>query len=83
VWFVLALTAAVTAVYLPVWRAGFIWDDDRHLPDYAEAHYDPGVAYLQTGTVAPASAQFRKALEIRPDYAEVRSNLEAIGARPR
>ena len=27
----LALVAAVWLAYLPVWRAGFIWDDDAHL----------------------------------------------------
>lgn len=27
----LGLVAAVWLVYLPVWRAGFIWDDDAHL----------------------------------------------------
>jgi protein O-mannosyl-transferase len=27
----LGLVAAVWLAYLPVWRAGFIWDDDAHL----------------------------------------------------
>ena len=29
--FVLAIFAAVLLAYQPVWRAGFIWDDDSHL----------------------------------------------------
>src|SRR3954469_3013707 len=30
-WLGAALAAAVLLAYLPVWRAGFVWDDDAHL----------------------------------------------------
>jgi protein O-mannosyl-transferase len=30
-WWALFLVAAIALAYLPVWRAGFIWDDDSHL----------------------------------------------------
>jgi tetratricopeptide (TPR) repeat protein len=30
-WWALLLVAAIAVAYVPVWRAGFIWDDDAHL----------------------------------------------------
>ncbi len=33
--FILVLIAATFVVYLPVWHAGFIWDDDAHVTENA------------------------------------------------
>ena len=47
-------------------------------PDYAEAHYNLGIALAGRGQVDEAIAHYRKALEIKPDYAEAHINLGIV-----
>jgi tetratricopeptide (TPR) repeat protein len=44
-------------------------------PQFAEARYNLGNAFLQQRRVDEAITQFRKALTIKPDYVEARNNL--------
>ena len=44
----------------------------------ANAHNGLGVAYARTGNLDRAAEEWRKALEIRPDFADARQNLERI-----
>ena len=44
-------------------------------PDFAKAHYNLGVAFVQLGRVSEAIAHYNKALEINPNYAEAEYNL--------
>ena len=44
-------------------------------PDYAEAHYNLGNAFLQQGRMEEAIAQFQKALTINPDYVAAQNNM--------
>jgi hypothetical protein len=39
------------------------------------------VAYARTGDTTRAVAEWRRALELRPDLADARLNLERVGAR--
>src|SRR5262249_23474210 len=39
-------------------------------PDYAQAHYNLGLALRNQGKLAEAEAAFRKAIELQPDFAE-------------
>ena len=39
-------------------------------PDYAEAHYNLGIALQQKGRMDEAITHYQKALEIKPDYAK-------------
>ena len=43
--------------------------------DNSLAHYDLGMALLDKGAKEQAIAHFRKAIEIKPDYAKARNNL--------
>ena len=43
--------------------------------DYAEAHYNLGVALTDQGKLEEAIAAYRQAIGIKPDYAEAHSNL--------
>ena len=47
-------------------------------PDFAEAHYNLGLALVACGRLDEAIVHFRKALEIKPDYAEAHNNLGSI-----
>ena len=44
-------------------------------PNYAEAHNNLGIAFLQKGQVDEAIDQYQKALEINPNYADAHNNL--------
>ena len=44
-------------------------------PDYAEAHYNLGVAFVRLGRIDEAMTHYRQAVEIKPDYAEAHNNL--------
>ena len=44
-------------------------------PDYAEAHYNLGIALAGRGQIDEAIDHYRKALEIKPDYAKAHYNL--------
>ena len=47
----------------------------RIRPDFAEAHYDLGVALMHLGRAQEAMAQWEQALRIKPDFAEAHCNL--------
>ena len=44
-------------------------------PHYSEAHNNLGMALTSRWQTEEAIAHYRKALEIKPDYAEARKNL--------
>ena len=44
-------------------------------PNYAEAHYNLGVALAQQGQWPEAIPHFERALQLKPDYAEAHYNL--------
>ena len=44
-------------------------------PDFAEAHYNLGIALQEQGQIVRAMASYRHALKINPDYAEAHSTL--------
>jgi tetratricopeptide (TPR) repeat protein len=44
-------------------------------PDYAAAHYNLGLALMQTGKIEEAIAHYQQALLIKPDYAAAHYNL--------
>jgi Flp pilus assembly protein TadD len=51
-------------------------------PDYVEAHNGLGLALAKRGRIDEAIAHYRRALAIRPSYAEAKKNLDAaIGLR--
>ena len=50
-------------------------------PDYAEAHYNFGVALAGRGQTEPAMEHYQKALEIKPDFATARQNLDVVLSR--
>ena len=45
-------------------------------PDLATAYNGLGVAYARLGQTERAVEQWKKALALRPDYADARDNLE-------
>ena len=47
-------------------------------PDLATAHNGLGVAYAQQGDTARAAFEWRKALELRPGYADAQYNLDRL-----
>ena len=47
-------------------------------PDYAEAHYNLGIALYKAGQISDAIAQYEEALRIKPDYAEAHHNLGLV-----
>ena len=44
-------------------------------PDYAEAHYNLGIALSDQGKLEDAVAAYHRALELKPDYAQAHNNL--------
>jgi len=52
----------------------------RIKPDYAEAHYNLGVALYQAGRVSEAVEQFEQVLRINPNDVEARNNLAHLQA---
>jgi len=44
-------------------------------PDYAEAHYNLGLALQDLGEAEKAVASLRQAVKLKPDYAEAHNNL--------
>jgi len=48
-------------------------------PGMANAHNGLGVAYAQLGQTTRAVEEWRRALELRPDFADARYNLERAG----
>jgi tetratricopeptide (TPR) repeat protein len=58
-----------------------IWQDTvAKVPHNPRAHYNLGVTLAGRGQVEEAIAQYQKALEIKPDYAAARRNLDSIRA---
>ena len=47
-----------------------------------EAYYDRGLVYAVRGERDPAIADFKKALELKPDFQEARTALETLGVQP-
>ncbi len=52
-------------------------------PDYADAHYSLGLAFMRQGRQSEAAEHFRQALSIRPDFQEARRNLDRALAESR
>ena len=52
----------------------------RIKPDYAEAHYNLGVALEQAGRVQEAIGHYEQALRIKPDFAEAQNKLARLRA---
>jgi tetratricopeptide (TPR) repeat protein len=53
-----------------------IWSDTvAKVPDNERAHNDLGIALFDEGRTAEAIAQYERALKLKPDLAEVHSNL--------
>ncbi len=48
-------------------------------PNNAYAHNDLGTVYLRMGKPDQAKAEYRRALELKPDLEETRRNLELLG----
>ena len=46
-------------------------------PDFADAHYNLGIALKDQGALDQAIASYRRALELRPDFAAAHNNLGA------
>ena len=51
-------------------------------PGLAEAHYAMGVLLILQSQPGAAAQELRKALEIKPDYAEVKARLENLSPSP-
>ena len=47
----------------------------RRKPDYAEAHYNLGLALGKQGQTAAAIRQYEEALRLKPDYPSARDHL--------
>ena len=44
---------------------------------YVRAHYNLGVVLQRKGQIGDAIAEYRRAIELDPNYATAKSNLEA------
>jgi len=44
-------------------------------PDYADAHYNMGIAFKDKGDLEAAIDSYKNALNIKPDYAEAHNNM--------
>ena len=47
-------------------------------PDYAEAHYNMGIALKDQGKLEEAKDACRKALSLKPDFAELHNNMGVV-----
>ena len=47
-------------------------------PDYAEAHYNMGIALKDQGKLEEAKEAYRKALSLKPDFAELHNNMGVV-----
>jgi len=68
----LILILLVMVTYTPVWRAGFVWDDDKVLTA------NPcivGLALVPKGQLNEAITQFQEALRLKPDFGPAKVNL--------
>jgi tetratricopeptide (TPR) repeat protein len=52
----------------------------RLKPDYAEAHYNLGVALLRLGRVPEAIGHWEQALRIKPDLVQAQNALARVRA---
>ena len=50
----------------------------RIKPDYVDAHYNLGIAYVNTGKIDEAVQQFRTALRLRPSDDNIRNTLNKV-----
>jgi tetratricopeptide (TPR) repeat protein len=55
----------------------------RLKPDYAEAHYNFGIALANAGRIPEAIAQYKEAVRLVPNYAPARTALEQLQATAR
>ena len=53
----------------------------RVQPNFAEAHYNLGVALEQTGKLKEAIGHYEQALQIKPDFTEARNALARLQPR--
>ena len=69
----------------PMRRSASIQAALRINPDYADAHYNLGVAYEQQDRTDEAIREYQAALRVNPDYADAHYNLgvdlQATGLR--
>jgi tetratricopeptide (TPR) repeat protein len=54
----------------------------RIQPDYAEAHYNLGIALEKLGRTAEAIAHYEQALRIKPDFVQAQTSLARARAEP-
>ena len=47
----------------------------RLKPDYADAHYNLGIALVKKDQIDEAISQFQEAIRLKPDYADAHNNL--------
>jgi tetratricopeptide (TPR) repeat protein len=66
----LCLIAALAPIPANAWHGSSLFDADN-----AEHHYSEGVALQARGDLAQAIAEFRKAIELRPHYADAHLKL--------
>ena len=59
------------------------WEDALRIkPDYAEAHYNLGIALEQAGRTREAIQHYEQALTFRPDYALAKTRLVQLRVVP-
>ena len=82
-----AVVGAVLALYgLRTWDRNFDWRDNQTLfaatvatsPHSAKAHHNLGVAYFMQNRYEEADAEFRRALQIYPGYADAAFSIGRI-----